>query len=70
MFQQKCSGRRRLLEPLGHVVPVGHLVDGLDVVGPDVLVLQVVRVLPDVDAEQGHEAGGGFKGVLNGRMKV
>ena len=43
-----------------------YLVDGLDVIGPDVLVLQVVGVLPDVDAEEGHEARRGLKGVLVG----
>ena len=31
---------------------------------PDVLVLQVVGVLPDVDAEQGNEAGQGLKRIL------
>lgn len=28
--------------------------------------LEVVGVLPDVDAEEGHEAGGGLQGVLVG----
>lgn len=51
-------------EPLLHVRPVDDLEDTLDVVGPDVLVLEVVRVLPHVDAQQGHETGRGFEGVL------
>ena len=37
--------------PLRHKLPVDHLEEGVDVVGPLVLVLQVVGVLPDVDAE-------------------
>ncbi len=34
------------------LLPVDHLPDGLEVVGLDVLVLQVVRVLPCVDTDQ------------------
>lgn len=41
-------------ESLLNVRPVNDLEDTLDVVGPDVLVLEVVGVLPDVDAQQGY----------------
>lgn len=53
-------------QPLSHVLPVGHLVDGLDVIGPDVLVLQVVSVLPDVDAKEWNQTGGGLQRILVG----
>src|SRR5262245_46730037 len=43
-----------LAESLGHVVPVDHVPPGIHVIGPLVLVLQVVGVLPDVDAEHRH----------------
>mmetsp|Transcript_29813 Transcript_29813/g.94089 ORF Transcript_29813/g.94089 Transcript_29813/m.94089 type:complete len:214 (-) Transcript_29813:404-1045(-) len=41
---------------LAHLGPVDDVVEGGDVLGPPVLVLKVVRVLPDVDAEDGDEA--------------
>lgn len=53
-------------QPLGHVPPVGHLVDGLHVVGPHVLVLQVVGVLPNVDTEEGHKTGRRLERILQG----
>src|SRR5581483_2323423 len=40
------------LEALRHLVPVDHVPPGLEVVRALVLVLQVVGVLPDVDADQ------------------
>src|SRR6266576_672664 len=43
---------RDLFEPALYRVPVDDVPPGLEVVGPAVLVLQVVGVLPDVDAEQ------------------
>lgn len=52
-------------EPFLDVGPVDDLEDPLHVVRPDVLVLQVVRVFPDVDAQQGHKSGRRFQGVLN-----
>ena len=36
------------------------LEDGFDVVWSDILILEVVGVLPDVDTEQGDEASGGL----------
>src|SRR5579884_4531102 len=39
-------------EALGDLGPVDHVPPGLDVVGPAVLVLEVVGVLPHVDAQQ------------------
>src|SRR6187200_3789675 len=45
-----CTCRR--LEQLVHGVPVDHVPPRGDVVGALVLVLQVVGVLPDVEAEQ------------------
>jgi hypothetical protein len=60
------SSHFSLAEPLCDVLPVSDGVDGLHVIGPDVLVLEVVGVLPDVDAKQGNEAGGRLEGVLGG----
>src|SRR5690348_16202625 len=41
----------RSAEALLHLGPVDHVPPGLHVVGPAVLVLEVVRVLPDIQAE-------------------
>lgn len=46
------------LETLAHILPVDDVPDGLHVVRPDVFVLQVVGVLPDVDAQEWDEAWG------------
>ena len=40
---------------LADVIPVENLEKGFDVVGAAVLVLQVVGVLPDIDAEDGTQ---------------
>src|SRR5262245_3631258 len=45
------SGLLRGREPLTDVIPVDHLEERIDVVGPFVLILQVIGVLPDVDSE-------------------
>src|SRR6478735_10407757 len=44
-------------EAIGHIRPVGDIPERLDVVGADVLVVQVVRVLPDVEEQQRNRAG-------------
>lgn len=60
-----CASTARLLfKSLGHGAPVDDLPDGAKVLGLAVLVLQVVGVLPGVDAEQGLEVAG--DGVLVG----
>ena len=41
-----------------------YLENSFDVVRSDILVLEVVGVLPDVDTEQRDQAGGGLEGVL------
>lgn len=55
-----------LVEALSDSLPVDNLPDGLEVVGADVLVLEVVGVLPDINAQQGDQTGGGLEGVLVG----
>lgn len=57
---------RRRDEPVLHRLPVDDVPDGVDVLGPHVPVVDVVGVLPDVDPEEGHEAGGRLEGVLVG----
>lgn len=54
--QDNCSSS--LAEPLGHGLPVDHVPDGAEVLGLAVLVLQVVGVLPGVDAQQGDQVAG------------
>jgi len=49
---QNSGGR----EPLGDLVPVDYVPPRVDVVGTAVLVLQVVGVLPHVDAQQRRAA--------------
>ena len=67
-------------EPGGDVVPISdlnrpnvkiemifsfaYLENSFDVVRSDILVLEVVGVLPHVDTEQRDEAGSGLQGVL------
>src|SRR5271154_3719417 len=46
--------QRRLRPASRDIVPVDQVPEGRDVVGLDVLVLQVEGVLPRVDHEQGH----------------
>src|SRR5712691_1466720 len=50
------SAAGRLLIPAGDLLPVDDVPPGGEVVGAAVLVLEVVGVLPDVDAEQRHLA--------------
>ena len=38
----------------GHPIPLHHIPERRDVVRPAILVLQVIRVLPDIEAEQGR----------------
>ena len=45
------------LVALGDAAPIDDVPPALDVRGPPVLVLEVVGVLPDVDAEQRRQAG-------------
>jgi len=46
------SRRSSLLKPASHSLPVDHVPDGLEVLGLAVLVLEVVGVLPGVDAHE------------------
>jgi len=43
----------RLIETFGRVVPVHNIPPGLDIVRPLVLVLQIIGVFPDIDAQDG-----------------
>lgn len=47
-----CVARRLCLEPLCNGLPVDHIPDGAKVLGLAVLILQVVGVLPSVNAQQ------------------
>src|SRR5262245_59397437 len=47
----------RRAKALGDGVPVDHLPPRIDIVGPLVLVAQIVRMLPDIDAEDGRLPG-------------
>lgn len=58
-----------LLEPAGDVVPVGNVPNGLYVGGAHVFILQVVGMLPDVNAEEGDQTSGGLQGVLVGQSR-
>ena len=54
----------RLCQTLGDIGPVEDVEDGVNVRAAQVLVLQVVRVLPHVNAEQGHQTSRRFQRVL------
>ena len=54
-------------EGVRHVVPVDDVPEGVEVGGALVLVLQVVGVLPDVDAEQRRLAVGDRRVLVRGR---
>ena len=52
----RCSGAvlfrcRVILADLG---PVDHVEEGLDVIGPAILVIEVVGVFPDIETEDGR----------------
>lgn len=49
------------MEPLTHVLPVDDLPDLLEVVRSDILVLQVVRMLPDINAQERDQSSCGYK---------
>src|SRR5436190_14655829 len=55
------------LEVLAGLRPVDDIPPGVDVVGPLVLVLQVVGVLPDVDADDRRVAVGDGSVLVRGR---
>ena len=57
------------LKTSAHVAPVGDIEDSFYVIGSDVFVLKVVRVFPDIDAEQGNETGCGLKRILVGASR-
>ena len=46
------------------IIIISHLEDGLHVVRPDILVLEVVGVLPHVDPEERNQASSGLQWVL------
>ena len=46
------------------VVPIGHLPYGFHVIWSGIFVLQIVSMLPNVDAEQWNQAGDSFKWIL------
>ena len=41
-----------------------YLIDSLDIDWPDILILEVVGMLPDIYAKQGDQTSGGLQGVL------
>ena len=54
----------RLCQTLGDIGPVEDVEDGVNVRAAQVLVLQVVRVLPNVNAEQWHQTSRRLQRVL------
>lgn len=65
-----CRSHIHLLVGLGEAVgdslPVDDVPDGVEVVGTDVLVLEVVGVLPDINSQKGDQSGSGLEGILVG----
>lgn len=53
-----------------NVLPVGDLPDCLDVIGTDVLVLQVIGVLPNINTKQRNETSSWFKRILKIRVQL
>lgn len=53
-------------EAVGDSLPVDDVPDGVEVVGADVLVLEVVGVLPDINSQKRDQSSGGLEGVLVG----
>ena len=49
-----------------YILPIDDTEDALQVVGSDVLILKVVRVFPDIDAEERNQTGSGLERVLVG----
>lgn len=42
-------------EACGHISPIDDIKNGLNIIGTNIFVLDVVCVLPDVDAEQWNQ---------------
>lgn len=51
-------------EAVGDSLPVDDVPDGVEVVGADVLVLEIVGVLPDINSQKRDQSSGGLEGVL------
>ena len=60
MSSSKKNGTLGLGEASGGILPVGHIPELVDVVGTDVLVLQVVSVLPNIDTNNWNQTGSGL----------
>ena len=60
-FGEFVEAHLGLGESGGGILPVGHVPELVDVVGTNVLVLQVVRVLPHIDANDWNQASGGLE---------
>lgn len=54
-------------EAVSDSLPVDNVPDGVEVVGADVLVLEVVGVLPNINSQKGNQSSGGLKRILVGR---
>src|SRR5882724_10070929 len=67
----RCSAlSHRLLEVGRGLVPVHGVPPGLEVVGPAVLVLEIIGVLPDVDAEDRFGAERDRRVLIGGRRQL
>jgi hypothetical protein len=66
--QRETRALRRLggLQSLGDVAPVDDLPDVVHVIRADILVLKIVRMLPDIDPQERDETSGALEGVLVG----
>jgi hypothetical protein len=47
-----------------HLVPVNHSPNGLDILRPTILSIQIVRVLPNINAQQGYQPGCSVQWIL------
>jgi hypothetical protein len=45
-----------LIEPLSDVFPVSDIPDGIDIIWTNILILKIISMLPDIDAEKGDQA--------------
>jgi hypothetical protein len=62
-----------LVETVSDGLPVDNLPNGLEVIGTNVLVLEVVSVLPNVNAQKRNQTSGGLERILvrgSGNLKA
>lgn len=55
-----------LHEPLLHRLPINHIPNGIHIIRTNISIIDVIGMLPNINAEKRNESGGGLKRILVG----